>query len=332
MKMKEISMKAIVATQFGSADVLKLAEVEKPAPKENEILVKILATTVNVGDIRMRSFDVPPLLWLPARLTLGFTRPKNPIYGMELAGIVEAVGKDVTLFEAGDAIFASTLDEKFGAHAEYKCLRQDAAIALKPRNSSFEEAAALAIGGATALHFLRAGGVGPGKNVLIYGASGNVGTYAVQIAKALGAEVTGVCSARNLALVRSLGADRVIDYTSSDYTQTGETYDVIFDTVGKTPFAQARRVLREGGHYLNAVFTGGAPAKLWYEWTTGQHVIGGTAPQRAEALVFLKDLVEAGKLKPVIDRCYPLAQAPDAHRYVETGRKTGNVVLQVAHA
>jgi NADPH:quinone reductase-like Zn-dependent oxidoreductase len=324
-------MKAIVATQFGSADVLELAEVEKPAPKANEILVKILATTVNVGDLRMRSFDVPPLLWLPARLTLGFTRPKNPIYGMELAGVVEAVGKAVTRFKPGEAVFASTLDEKFGAHAEYKCLREDAAIALKPGNISFEEAAALAIGGNTALYFLRAGGVGPGQKVLIHGASGAVGTHAVQIAKAFGAEVTGVCSTRNLALVQSLGADRVIDYTRSDFTQSGETYDVIFDTVGKTSFSESQRVLKAGGYYLSTVFAGGAPAKLWYERTTGKHIIGGTAPQRAEALDVLKELVETGKVKPVVDRCYPLAQAAEAHRYVETGRKTGNVVLQVAH-
>ena len=322
-------MKAIVATQFGSADVLKLAEVEKPTPKANEILVKVLASTVNVGDLRMRSFDVPPLLWLPARLTLGFTKPKNPIYGMELAGVVEAAGKDVTRFKPGDAVFASTLDEKFGAHAEYKCLPEDAAIALKPHNLSFEEAAALAIGGNAALYFLRAAHIQPGQKVLIYGASGNVGTYAVQIARAFGAEVTGVCSTRNLALVRSLGAEQVIDYTRSDFTQTGESYDVIFDAVGKTSFSESQRVLKAGGYYLSTVFAGGAPAKLWYERTTGMHVIGGTAPQRAEALEYLKELVETGRLKPVIDRCYPLAQAAEAHRYVETGRKTGNVVLQV---
>lgn len=324
-------MKAIVATQFGSADVLKPAEVEKPTPKANEILVKVLATTVNVGDIRMRSFDVPPLLWLPARMTLGFTKPKNPIYGMELAGVVEAVGKDVTRFKPGDAVFASTMNDKFGAHAEYKCLPEDWVIAAKPRNITFEEAATLSIGANAALFFLRAAGIQPGQKVLINGASGNVGTFAVQIARTFGAEVTAVCATRNMTLVKSLGADHVIDYTATDFTQTGETYDVIFDAVGKTSFAQCQQILKENGCYLSTVIAGGAPVRLWYEWRTGKHVIGGTAPQSPEAMGFLKELVEAGELKPVIDRCYPLEEMVAAHRYVETGQKIGNVVIQVAH-
>lgn len=324
-------MKAIVAIQFGSPDVLKLAEVKRPAPKDNELLIRVIATTVNVGDIRMRSFDVPPIFWLPARMTLGFTKPKNPIYGMELAGMVEAVGKDVTRFKPGEAVFASTLDEKFGAHAEYKCLREDAAIAIKPQNISFEEAATLSIGANTALYFLQAAGIQPGQQVLIYGASGSVGTFAVQLARHFGAEVTGVCSARNMALVKSLGADRVIDYTRTDFTKTGETYDIIFDTVGKTAFSQCNQTLKNGGVYLSTVLAGGPLAAWWSARATGKRIIGGTAPHNEAGMVFLKELAEAGRLKPVIDRCYPLEAVAEAHRYVETGRKAGNVVIQVAH-
>lgn len=325
--LEDTRMRAIVATGYGSAEVLQLKAVDKPAPKANEILVRVRASTVNAGDIRMRSFTVPPMLWLPARLALGLNKPRQPIYGMELAGDVEAVGNAVQRFKVGDQVFASTLAEHFGAHAEYKCLPEDGAVAVKPPTMSYEEAATLAIGAHTALYFLQAGKIQPGKKVLINGASGSVGTFAVQLAKHFGAEVTGVCSTRNVALVYSLGADRVIDYTQTDFTSTGETYNIIFDAVGKTSFLQCNRALKPDGYYLNTVMAGAAIQGLWYRLTTGKHVIGGTAAPRRDALVFLKELSELGRLQPVIDRCYPLNQMIDAHRYVETGRKTGNVVI-----
>ena len=236
-------MKAMVATQYGTPAVLQLKEVEKPAPKDNEILVKIHATTVNAGDCRMRSFTVPPMFWLPARIALGFNKPKQPIFGMELAGDVEAIGKDVTKFKPGDQVFASTLAENFGAHAEYKCLPEDGAVVIKPKNIRYEEAATLPICANAALHFLQAGHIQPGQKVLVYGAAGSVGTFAVQLAKLFGADVTGVCSTRNVALVKSLGADRVIDYTRQDFTKNGQTYDIVFDAVGKTTFSQCKGAL-----------------------------------------------------------------------------------------
>jgi NADPH:quinone reductase-like Zn-dependent oxidoreductase len=322
-------MKAIVATQYGSPDVLTLQEVETPTPKDNELLIKVHATTVNAGDCRMRSFDVPPLFWLPARITLGFRKPKNPIFGMELAGEVKAVGKDVKRFKVGDQVFASTFEANFGAHAEYKCLPENGAVVTKPQNMSYEEAATLPIGANTALFFLKAAHIQPGQKVLIYGASGSVGTFAVQLAKYFGAEVTGVCSTRNVALVKSLGADQVIDYTQEDFTKNGKTYDIIFDAVGKTTLSQCQSVLKRNGYYLHTVMVLPEIQGLWYSMTTDKKVIGGTAVPRREALVFLKELVEMGRLKPVIDRCYPLEQLVEAHRYVEAGHKKGNVVISV---
>ncbi len=320
-------MKAIVATKFGPPEVLQLVELEKPAPKDNEILVKVRAATVNAGDSRMRSFNVPPLFWLPARMTLGFRKPKNPIYGMELAGDVEAVGKDVKQFKIGDRVFGSTLNASFGAHAEYKCLPEDGALATMPSNATYEEAATLSIGANTALFFLRKGDMRPGQKVLINGASGSVGTFAVQLAKHFGAEVTGVCSTANVELVRSLGADHVIDYTQADFTENGESYDVIFDAVGKTTFAQCKDSLKAGGYYLSTGIVLPEVEGLWHSLTTGKKVIGGTAATQAEPLVFLKELLEAGRLKPVIDRSYPLEQMVEAHRYVDQGHKRGNVVI-----
>jgi NADPH:quinone reductase-like Zn-dependent oxidoreductase len=324
-------MQAAVAAGYGSPDVLQLLAVEKPAPRDNEILVRVRASTVNAGDVRMRRFAVPPVLWLPARLALGFRKPRQPIFGMELAGDVEAVGSAVRRFTVGDQVFASTLAARFGAHAEYKCLPEDGAVAAKPGQMSYEEAATLAVGAHTARHFLTTGEIRPGKRVLINGASGSVGTFAVQVARAFGADVTGVCSTRNLALVRALGVDRVIDYTRADFTSAGETYDIIFDAVGTTTFAQCRRALKPDGYYLHTALAATVKGP-WYALTTGRRVVGGTAVPRREALVALKELVETGRLKPVIDRCYPLEQIAEAHRYVETGRKTGNVVITMPPA
>lgn len=304
-------MKAIVATQYGGPEVLQLKEVEKPTPKDNEILIKVHATTVTMGDFRMRSFTVPPLFWLPARVTLGFTKPRQPIFGMELAGEVESIGKDVTRFKVGDQIFASTLTENFGGYAEYKSLPEQAMIAKKPVNMTYEEAAAIPIGATTALRLLRKGNIQSGQKVLIYGASGSVGTYAIQLAKYFGAEVTGVCSTSNLQMVKSIGADHVIDYTNDDFSSREERYDTIFDTVAKFPKSQYSKVLAPNGTYVSM-------AKL-------------DSKESMDNLVFLKDLIEAGEIEVVIDRCYPLEQMVEAHRYVDSGHKKGNVVITVRH-
>lgn len=304
-------MKAIVASKYGGPEVLQLKEVQKPTPKANEILIKVHATTVTAGDFRMRSFTVPPMFWIPARIALGITKPKQPIYGMELAGEVESVGKDVSKFKVGDKVFASTLTENFGGYAEYKCLPEQAMVAIKPVNIAYEEAAALPIGATTALRLLRKGNIQRGQKVLIYGASGSVGTYAVQLAKYFGAEVTGVCSTANLDMVKSLGADHVIDYTKEDFSSSKAQYDVIFDTLAKFQKSQYSKVLAPNGNFVTM-------AKL-------------DTKESMENLVFIKELIEAGEIKAFIDRCYPLEEMVEAHRYVDSGRKKGNVVITVEH-
>ena len=297
-------MKAIVYTKYGPPKVLQLKEVEKPTPKENEILVKVKATTVSVADVRARAFIVPPSFWLPARISLGFRKPKKEILGMELAGVVESVGKAVKLFKEGDYVFAASL-VGFGAYAEYKCLPEDGPVTLKPSNISYEEAAAIPIGARAALFHLRKANIESGQKVLIYGASGSVGSYAVQIAKHLGVKVTGVCSTTNTELVKSLGAEQVIDYTKEDFSNKGEIYDVIFDTVGKSSFSACMKSLKKDGTYINIAVVLPDVRMLWTKLTSSRKFIfGRNSPETPEALEYLKKLVETEQLKVVIDRYF----------------------------
>jgi len=319
-------MKAIVFTKYGSPDVLQLQEVVKPSQKENDVLIKIYATSVTSGDCRMRKADP-----FAIRFFNGLTRPKKTtVLGNEFSGEIEEVGKDVKLFRKGDHVFGQT-GMSLGANAEYICLPEDATLAIKPANITHEEAATIPFGGNTALHFLRKANIRSGQKVLIYGASGSLGTAAIQLARYFGTEVTGVCSTENVELVKSLGADKVIDYTKEDFTKTNQTYDIIFDTTGKSPFSGCVKSLTQNGIYLRAVhmslssnFRG-----FWTSMTSSRKVIGGVATELKENLVFLRNLIEAGKLKPVIDRRYPFEQIAEAHRYVDKGHKKGNVAITI---
>lgn len=315
-------MRAIKFTNYGAPEVLQLKEVHKPIPKDNEILVRIFATAVNSADVRLRKADP----WA-VRLFLGLTKPKINILGGVLSGKIEAIGRNVTKFKVGDQVFGAT-GMSFGAYAEYKCLPEDGILSIKPDNISHEQAATIPFGATTALHFLRKANIKAGQKVLIYGASGAVGTAAVQLGKYYGAEVTGVCSASNVVLVKSLRADKVIDYTKEDFTKNGEKYDVIFVTVDKLSFSQSIKSLKKQGTLII-----GATGLLqmlkgvWTSKTSSQKVLSGLISQKANDIIFLKELIENGDYKPVVDRSYPLEEMASAHRYVEQGHKKGNVAI-----
>ncbi len=332
-------MKAIVWTKYGSPDVLQLKEIEKPTPKDNEVLIKIHATTVTSGDCEMRRMKTAIRYRILMRLYIGLIRPKRiTILGMELAGEIESIGKDVKLFKEGDQVFAATGFIGMGAYAEYICLPEepnksdDGILAIKPINMTYEEATAVPVGGIEALNFLRQGNIKSGEKVLINGASGTIGTFAVQLAKYFGAEVTGVCSTTNLEMVKSLGANKVIDYTQEDFTRRGEKYDFILGVVSKSSFSGCIRSLKQNGRYLIA--DAGLSLRVRGRWTSRRgtkKVIFGRLLSKTEDLLFLKKLIDEGKLKSVIDRRYPLEQTAEAHRYVETGHKKGHVVIIVEH-
>ncbi|MBK7935563.1 MAG: NAD(P)-dependent alcohol dehydrogenase [Lewinellaceae bacterium] len=323
-------MKAIVCTKYGPPDVLKMVDIETPVPDDNQVLIKVFFTTVTVADCRVRGFNVPPSFWLPAKLALGWSKPRQPVLGTELSGVVEKAGKNVRKFKAGDAVFAYP-GHLCGGYAAYICLNENACIALKPKVLGFEQAAALSLGGITAWFFLEKGKVTKGEKLLIYGASGSNGTAAVQIAKYLGAEVTAVCSTGNLEMVKNLGADKVIDYTTTDFTGLGEQFDAVFDTVGKTDIAKTIRAIQPDGRYLHSVTTPMTELKIRLNLLgTDVKLVGGTYSGSIEQIEFIKKLAEEGVFKPVIDRQYSFDEMVAAHEYVDKGHKKGNVTIKVA--
>jgi len=330
-------MKAVVWTKYGPPDVLELREVETPTPKDNEVLIRIYATTVTAGDCEYRDLKLPIYLSLPMRIWIGFRKPRGPkIPGTELAGEIEAVGKDVKQFKKGDQVFGSA-GMGFGANAEYICLPEEpgemeGGVAIKPANMTYEEAATVPFGGRDALHFLRKGNIQSGQKVLINGAGGSIGTFAVQLAKQFGAEVTAVDSTGKLDMLRSIGADHVVDYTQEDFTTSGEIYDVIFDVVGTISFSRSKRSITQNGTYLLANPMRSQMVRgPWTRMTSNKKVVMQTASGTIADLIFLRELIEAGEIKTVIDRTYPLEQIVEAHRYVEKGGKKGNVVITVKH-
>jgi len=323
-------MKAIICTKYGAPEVLQLTELAKPVPKENEVLIKVKATTANAADARIRGAIFPSIFNFPVKLAMGFKGPRKKVLGVELAGIIEALGKNVTQYQVGDEIFASS-GASFGAYAEYTCLPENAVMALKPQNMSFEEAATVPHCALAALHYLKKGNVGTGQKVMIYGASGGIGTYAVQIAKVFSAKVTAVCSTANVEMVKALGADEVIDYTCEELSKENETYDAIFDTIGKAPITECVNLLEGGGMYLSAVHLELTRILEGIKLSvkSSKKVIGGVAHYTSENLNFLKSLIEEGNLKAAIDSTFPLEQIRKAHAYVDTGHKKGHVVISV---
>jgi len=324
-------MKAIVHTKYGPPDELQLKEVPKPFLKDNEVLVKVHATTVTTTDCNARNFTfVPKSFMFFARLMFGFKKPRINILGIDLAGEIEAVGENVKLFKAGDQVFGSP-GNKFGGHAEYCCVAENGALAIKPANLSWEEAASVSLAGNTALYFIRdLAKIQPGQTILIHGASGAIGTYAVQLAKYFGAIVTGVCSASNAEMVKSLGTDKVIDYTKEDFIKSLERYDFVFSVVGKTTFSQCKGILKPKGIYLeNMMETTDFLKALWTSIAGGKKIKGGVSVETAQKLNFLKELIVSGKLVPVIDRVFPLEKTAEAFQYVELGHKKGNVIIKM---
>jgi NADPH:quinone reductase-like Zn-dependent oxidoreductase len=328
-------MKAIVLTKFGRPEVLKLREVPKPVPKDNEVLIRVHATTVSAGDCDLRGLRVPLVLKLPLRIYVGLIRRKPLILGQELAGDVETTGKDVTRFKKGDQVIGWT-GIGLSAYADYKCLPETGVLTIKPSDMTYEGAATLAVGGLEAAFFMRKGNIRSGQRVLIYGAGGSIGSYAVQLAKYFGAEVTAVDSAVKLDMLRSIGADHVIDYRKEDFAANGKAYDVIFDVIGKSSFSRGMRVLTPDGRYL---MSNPPPSQIilgrWASRRGGKKVIpwaSRTASETADDFRFLKELIEAGKIKPVVDRCFTFERTAEAHRYADTGHKKGNIVITVASA
>lgn len=317
-------MKAAVYTQYGSPEVLRVKQVEKPLPQKNELLIRIRATSVNSGDWRLRKADP-----YAVRLFFGLLKPKINILGSVFSGEVESIGEEVKQFKVGDIVFGHT-NMSFGSYAEYLSLPEDASIALKPSNISHNEAAVIPFGGVAALHFLKKAKIQPGQKVLVVGASGSVGSAAVQLAKSFGADVTGVCSTANIALVKSIGANKVIDYTKEDFAGNGETYDVIFDAVNAISVSRSMKSLNKNGiMILSAAGMSEMLQGLWISMTSNKRVLTGVISHKAADIIFLKELIEAGKFKPVIDRTYPLEQIAEAHAYAEKGHKKGNIAINI---